>query len=128
MKFDEVIAFFELFIKFIRQRGKEGVVGDQVDKKMLVDFANDKFFIDKISKLSLFQIACMYWTYSGVGVWNSQIIEKLEAKLVYFVENEIQTQKQLEKAKDDRTDDKLQSITLNDLKTIMTVYETDPTL
>jgi len=28
MKFDEVIAFFELFIKFIRQRGKEGVVGD----------------------------------------------------------------------------------------------------
>ncbi len=128
MKFDEVIAFFELFIKFIRQRGKEGVVGDQVDKKMLVDFANDKFFIDKISKLSLFQIACLYWTYSGVGVWNSQIIEKLEAKLVYFVENEIQTQKQLEKAKDDRTDDKLQSITLNDLKTIMTVYETDPTL
>jgi hypothetical protein len=71
MKFDEVIAFFELFIKFIRQRGKEGVVGDQVDKKMLVDFANDKFFIDKISKLSLFQIACLYWTYSGVGVWNS---------------------------------------------------------
>ena len=128
MKFDEVIAFFELFIKFIRQRGKEGVVGDQVDKKMLVDFANDKFFIDKISKLSLFQIACLYWTYSGVGVWNSQIIEKLEAKLVYFVENEIKTQKQLEKAKDDRTDDKLQSITLNDLKTIMTVYETDPTL
>ena len=63
MKFDEVIAFFELFIKFIRQRGKEGVVGDQVDNKILVDFAKDKFFIDKISKLSLFQIACMYWTY-----------------------------------------------------------------
>ena len=28
MKFDEVIAFFELFIKFSRQRGKEGIVGE----------------------------------------------------------------------------------------------------
>jgi hypothetical protein len=65
------------------------MVGDTIDKQMLVDFANDKCFLNKINELTLFQIACLYWIYNGVGIWNTQIISKLEQKVTYYVEQEI---------------------------------------
>lgn len=79
MEFDEVVTFFELFIQFSRQKsnGKEKV-GEIIDKGALIDLANQKFFT-KCDELNLFQIACMYWIYNGVGsLWSSQILEKME--------------------------------------------------
>ena len=51
MKFDEVVTFFELFIKFSRQQSSETntVIGDILDKEALVELANEKFFVKQLS-------------------------------------------------------------------------------
>jgi len=47
---------------------------------------------------------------------------------IEFVKAELELQKNLEKARDDKTDDKLQSVSLSDLMTILKIYETDALL
>ena len=47
---------------------------------------------------------------------------------IQHVKTEIQMQKELERARDDRTDEKLLSVSLADLTTILKIYETDPLL
>jgi len=51
LKFDEVVTFFELFIKFSRQQSSETntVIGDILDKEALVELANEKFFVKQLS-------------------------------------------------------------------------------
>ena len=52
----------------------------------------------------------------------------MELQTIDHVRAEIKTQKELEKARDDRTDEKLVSVSLADLTTILKIYETDPLL
>ena len=52
----------------------------------------------------------------------------LEARTVTLLNNEIALQKQLAKKKDDRTDDKLVTISLTDAKLLEQFYSTDATL
>lgn len=52
----------------------------------------------------------------------------MEAKTVFYIEEEIALQRKLEAEKDDRTDDNLQSIALRDLHTIRNVYESNSLL
>ncbi len=80
MSFNEVVSFFELFIKFQRQRGYDSIqIGDSVDKSALVEFANDRYFSKKIDQLTLFQISCLYWIYNAVGsIWNKSLMLQLE--------------------------------------------------
>lgn len=90
-------------------------VGDILDKSALVDFANEKFFA-KQSKLSLFQITCMYWIYSSIGsYWNEEILLRMEQETIEHVRAEIKLQKELERNRDDKTDEKLLSVSLTDL-------------
>ena len=68
----------------------------------------------------------MYWIYNGVGgLWENNLLQKMEIKVIGFIENEIRDQKEFEKKRDARTDDKLQSINLHDLLTIAKIYERD---
>lgn len=71
----------------------------------------------------------MYWIYSSIGsYWNTEILASMEQMTIQHVKTEIQMQKELERARDDRTDEKLLSVSLADLTTILKIYETDPLL
>ena len=71
----------------------------------------------------------MYWIYSSLGsYWNADILQKMELATIEHVRSEIKLQKELERSRDDKTDEKLLSVSLADLKTILKIYETDPLL
>ena len=71
----------------------------------------------------------MYWIYSSVGsFWDAEILQKMELDTIEHVRAEIKHQKELERNRDDKTDEKLLSVQLADLNTILKIYETDPLL
>ena len=52
----------------------------------------------------------------------------MEQATIEHVRAEIKLQKELERSRDDKTDEKLLSVSLTDLRTILKIYETDALL
>ena len=64
---------------------------DIVDKQALVDYTNDKFFLNKISDLDFADCASLYWLYQNtVSLWNSQVVRELESRIISLLQTEIQ--------------------------------------
>ena len=101
-----------------------------VDQEAIVTMANDKYFSKFIrdsppEKISVYKLSCLYWIYMNMGdsQWDESILAQMENHLCRNINEEIILQKKLERERDDLTDASLQSIQINDLLTIESIYD-----
>jgi type VI protein secretion system component VasA len=71
----------------------------------------------------------MYWVYRSVfSNWDKNILDLLEKRLITLVQSELDMQKLYEKKGDEKTDEGLESVRVEDLQTIKHLYEADEAL
>ena len=92
--------------------------------------ANEKYFSKFMrdtpnEKITVYKLSCLYWIYANMGdsQWDETILAQMEDHLCRNINQEIILQKKLELERDDLTDASLQTMQINDLLTIESIYE-----
>ena len=99
---------------------------DLVDGAAILTVVNERFllsYLQKTERINVYQIACMFWICSRMGLWDSEVLKHMENHLITNINVEIDLQKQYRRDRDDRTDAALQTIRISDLDTISHCYD-----
>ena len=84
---------------------------------------------NEANEVTTYELSCLYWIYHALGGhWNPEIVNLLEDILCNNITKELLLQKELEKRKDDKTDLALQNMRISDLRTILQLYDLEPSL
>ena len=87
----------------------------------------DLYLIQNTYGMSCSQITGVYWLCQNLGnYWDSQIISKMEQRLIYLLDFEIEQQKKLEKEYENYdVKEGLQTMNICDIKMIDNYYKMD---
>ena len=87
----------------------------------------DLYLIQNTYGMSCSQITGVYWLCQNLGnYWDSQIINKMEQRLIYLLDFEIEQQKKLEKEYENYdVKEGLQTMNIYDIKMIDNYYKMD---